>query len=68
MLVVTHELPFALHAVDRVLLMDKGRVVEEGRPERIFVNPQSAIGYKYKELIEYQLNAGKMTLDGKRIA
>lgn len=58
-----------LHAADTgYCLWDKGRIVEKGRPERIFVNPQSAVVYKYKELIEYQLNAGRMTLDGKRIA
>lgn len=68
MLVVTHELSFALHVADRIVLMDKGRVVEEGIPSEVFVKPQSAIGSQYKELIEYQMNTSALTLAGKRIA
>lgn len=68
MLVVTHELPFALHVADRIVLMDKGRVVEEGLPDKVFVTPTSHIGQRYKELIEYQMNTSAQTLTGKRIA
>lgn len=56
MLVVTHELAFALHAADRIILMDQGRIVEQGEPGFIFTNPVSAVGQKYKELLEYQTN------------
>ncbi|MCX7781683.1 MAG: peptide ABC transporter ATP-binding protein, partial [Negativicutes bacterium] len=68
MVVVTHELPFALRVADRIVLMDKGEVVEEGLPSQVFVNPSSAIGQRYKELIEYQMNTSALTLAGKRIA
>jgi polar amino acid transport system ATP-binding protein len=68
MVVVTHELPFALHVADRIVLMDKGQVVEEGIPAKVFVNPVSDIGQRYKELIEYQMNSSALTLAGKRIA
>jgi ABC-type polar amino acid transport system, ATPase component len=68
MVVVTHELPFALHVADRIVLMDKGRVVEEGAPDKVFVTPVSQIGQRYKELIEYQMNTSALTLAGKRIA
>jgi polar amino acid transport system ATP-binding protein len=68
MLVVTHEIAFALHVADRIVLMDKGSIVEEGRPSEVFVNPLSAIGCRYKELIEYQLNTSVLTLAGKRSA
>lgn len=68
MLVVTHELSFALHAADRIVLMDKGKIVEEGLPSRVFVTPQSRIGQQYKELIEYQLHTSADTLSGKRSA
>jgi polar amino acid transport system ATP-binding protein len=61
MLVVTHELPFALHAADQIVLMDSGRVVETGPPDVIFRDPVSAIGCRYKELIEYQMDAGRLT-------
>jgi polar amino acid transport system ATP-binding protein len=68
MLVVTHELSFALHAADRIVLMDKGQIVEEGLPGKVFVTPQSRIGCQYKELIEYQLHTSADTLAGRRSA
>lgn len=68
MLVVTHEIAFALHVADRIVLMDKGKIVEEGKPSEVFVKPQSHIGKQYKELIEYQMNTNALSLAGKRIA
>lgn len=68
MVVVTHELTFALHVADRIVLMDKGQIVEQGKPGQVFVNPTSSIGQKYKELIEYQMNTSALSLSGKRIA
>jgi polar amino acid transport system ATP-binding protein len=68
MLVVTHEIAFALHVADRIVLMEKGAVVESGIPSHIFVNPASQVGRQYKELIEYQLSTSASTLAGKRIA
>lgn len=59
MLIVTHELAFALNVADRIVLMDKGKIVEEGRGDAIFSRPASEIGKNYKELIEYQINASK---------
>lgn len=40
MVVVTHEMGFAREMGDRVLFMDEGVIMEEGRPEDIFDNPQ----------------------------
>ncbi len=40
MIVVTHELDFAREVGDRVLFMDAGRIVEEGRPEEVFSRPR----------------------------
>ena len=67
MIVVTHEIAFALHVADRIVLMDKGRIVEEGLPSDVFVSPLSHIGRQYKELIEYQLNTSVTTLAGKSL-
>lgn len=67
MLVVTHEIAFALHVADRIVLMDKGSIVEEGLPADVFVSPASSIGRQYKELIEYQLNTSVTTLAGKSL-
>lgn len=41
MFVVTHEMGFAREVGDRVLFMDEGVIVEEGKPDDIFTNPQS---------------------------
>jgi polar amino acid transport system ATP-binding protein len=41
MLIVTHEMRFASEVADKVLFMDKGVVVEQGKPEDIFTNPQN---------------------------
>jgi len=64
MLVVTHELAFALHVADRIVLMEKGTIVESGIPSQVFVNPVSQVGCQYKELMEYQLSTGARTLTG----
>ena len=42
MLVVTHEMSFARDVADRVVFMDDGVIVEEGKPEVIFSNPVHA--------------------------
>ena len=42
MLVVSHEMAFARDAADRVVFMDGGTIVEEGRPEEIFGAPKAA--------------------------
>lgn len=39
MLVVTHEMGFAKEVADRVIFMDGGYIVEEGKPEQIFNHP-----------------------------
>ena len=41
MLIVTHEMRFARDVCDRVLFFDKGAIVEEGSPEKIFSAPDS---------------------------
>ena len=40
MIVVTHEIGFAREAADRVVFMDGGKVVEQGKPEDVLGNPQ----------------------------
>ncbi|MGE0211572.1 MAG: amino acid ABC transporter ATP-binding protein [Parvibaculaceae bacterium] len=39
MVVVTHEMDFARRVADRVVVFDKGRVIEEGPPKQIFEAP-----------------------------
>ena len=41
MVVVTHEMGFASQVGNRLIFMDDGRIVEEGKPEEVMKNPQS---------------------------
>jgi ABC-type polar amino acid transport system ATPase subunit len=40
MIVVTHEMGFAKKVAHRIIFMDEGRIVEEGRPEEFFASPK----------------------------
>ena len=40
MVIVTHEMDFARDVADRVIFMDGGVIVEQGRPQDVFGNPQ----------------------------
>jgi polar amino acid transport system ATP-binding protein len=40
MIVVTHEMGFAREAADRVVMMDDGRIIEEGTPDHFFQAPR----------------------------
>ena len=39
--VVTHEMAFAREVSDRVVFMDQGVILEQGNPQKIFVNPEN---------------------------
>lgn len=40
MIVVTHEIKFALDVADLVVVMDHGMIVEQGSPQQLFEHPQ----------------------------
>jgi ABC-type polar amino acid transport system ATPase subunit len=40
MVIVTHEMGFAREAANRIIVMDDGRIIEQGQPEVIFSNPE----------------------------
>lgn len=40
MAVVTHEMGFAREVGDRLLFVDGGRIIEQGKPKEVFENPQ----------------------------
>jgi polar amino acid transport system ATP-binding protein len=42
LLLVTHEIGFARRAADRVVVLDGGRIIEEGPPEQVINNPCTA--------------------------
>jgi polar amino acid transport system ATP-binding protein len=41
MVVVTHEMSFARDVADRIVFMDGGTIVEEGKPEQLFSAPRT---------------------------
>ncbi|MBR4720904.1 MAG: amino acid ABC transporter ATP-binding protein [Clostridia bacterium] len=41
MIIVTHEMAFAMNVSDRVIFMDDGVIAEEGLPEEVLKNPKS---------------------------
>lgn len=51
MIIVTHEVSFALRVADRIVFMDKGQVVEEGPPKIVLDQPRSEIARLYKKLL-----------------
>jgi polar amino acid transport system ATP-binding protein len=42
MLLVSHEMSFVRSVSSRVVMMDKGQIVEIGTPKEIFENPKEA--------------------------
>jgi polar amino acid transport system ATP-binding protein len=40
MLIATHEMSFARDIADRVCFLEAGRILEQGRPEKIFTDPE----------------------------
>ncbi len=53
MIVVTHEMSFARAVSDRVLFLDKGEIIEEDIPERIFDNPKTERARRFFNTFEY---------------
>jgi len=41
MVCVTHEMGFARQVADRVIFMDRGRIIEEGKPDDFFARPKT---------------------------
>jgi polar amino acid transport system ATP-binding protein len=51
MLLVTHEMHFAEHVADTVMMFDNGQVVEAGPPQQIFGTPTSDRTRKFLEAV-----------------
>ena len=41
MIVVTHEMGFAREVGDRVIMMDEGAIIEQGKPSELFTSPKN---------------------------
>ncbi len=58
MLVVTHEMRFARQAANKVILIDGGRIVEEGRPQEFFVSPRTERARQFLDLLGRETEGG----------
>lgn len=52
MVIVTHEMKFALRAADWLILLNQGRIAEQGIPRKVFGAPESEVGSKYSRLLD----------------
>ncbi|KOY02754.1 amino acid ABC transporter ATP-binding protein [Pseudomonas nunensis] len=52
MLLVTHEMKFAQDIADRVLFMEAGKIVADGSPRQILVNPDNERTRRFLNLVE----------------
>lgn len=57
MIIVTHEIKFAEEVADRVIFMDGGIIVEEGKPEEVIKRPQKPRTKEFlKRYINFEVN------------
>lgn len=53
MIIVTHEMRFALEVADRVVFMDEGKIIEEGTPKELFSNPANPRTKQFLQQISF---------------
>lgn len=54
MIIVTHEMEFAKAVADRVLFLDKGKIVEEGKPQEFFTKPKTERARQFLNTFHYE--------------
>ncbi|MGN0072160.1 MAG: amino acid ABC transporter ATP-binding protein [Atopobiaceae bacterium] len=58
MVIVTHEIAFAREVATRVIFMEGGNIVEEGKPSEILVHPKEARTQKFLERVTHPMGIG----------
>lgn len=53
MIIVTHEMQFAKAVADRVIFLDGGHIVEEGKPKEFFENPKTERAKKFLDVFSF---------------
>lgn len=53
MIIVTHEMQFAKAVSNRVIFIDKGEIVEEGKPREFFENPKTERARKFLDIFQF---------------
>jgi len=51
MIIVTHEVDFAIDVADKIVFMDKGKIIEEGKPREIIYKTKSDMIKRYLKSI-----------------
>ncbi len=59
MLIVTHEMQFARAVADRVLFLDKGKIIENAPPEEFFENPKTERAKQFLNTFSFETVKGK---------
>ena len=54
MIIVTHEMEFAKAVADRVIFLDKGKIVEESEPKEFFENPKTQRAKQFLNSFQYE--------------
>lgn len=54
MLIVTHEMQFAKAVADRVVFIDDGKIVEEGKPEEFFEHPKTERAKRFLNVFSFE--------------
>ena len=54
MIIVTHEMEFAKAVADRVIFLDKGKIVEESEPKRFLENPKTQRAKQFLNSFQYE--------------
>jgi polar amino acid transport system ATP-binding protein len=57
MLIATHEMSFARDIATQVCFLDEGRILEQGSPEQIFVEPREP---RTRQFLERIVEAGRL--------
>lgn len=53
MLIVTHEMGFAQKVADRVVFMDRGKIIEQATPDVFFKHPQTERAQSFLNILTY---------------
>lgn len=54
MVIVTHEMQFAKAIADKIIFLDKGKIVEESEPEQFFSNPKTQRAKDFLQTFAYE--------------
>jgi ABC-type polar amino acid transport system ATPase subunit len=67
MLVVTHEMQFAREVGDRVIFMDDGRIVEQGKPTDVLDRPREERTRRFlRRTLQLADSLEELTIEGRQ--